>query len=240
MLGTILLTVGKVILWILLGLLALLLIALVIPVKVRFQYEDREPFLAVRYGPVKLQLLPKKEKPEKSDKKKKKKPKKEKKSKAEKPKKPKAKINRAQIFYALEKLPPILGRALKRVGRSIHIKPLKLYVLVAGADPADTAQLYGKLEAALAAGFPILEKALRIKDADVRLYVDFQEVQMDFIIDAGVYLRPCSLVWMGLRAGGSLLKWFIGFRKLASPPPVPEKDKTDDEESKRETDHEAA
>lgn len=210
---------GKIILWVLLGLLALLTAALLIPVKVRGSYEDGNPFLYVRYGPVKLQLFPPKEKPEEGEKK----PPKEKKAKPKKPKKPKAKINMEQILYALEKLPPILGRALKRTGRCIHIRPLKLYVLVAGADPAATAMLYGRMEAALAAGFPILERALRLKDADVRLYVDFTERQMDFIADVGVSLRPWSLVWMALRAGGSLLKWYLGFRKLASPPP-PESD----------------
>ena len=211
---------GKIILWVLLGLLALLAAALLIPVKVRGSYEDGNPFLYVRYGPVKVQLFPPKEKPEEGEKK----PPKEKKAKPEKPKKPKAKINMEQILYALEKLPPILGRALKRTGRCIHIRPLKLYVLVAGADPAATAMLYGRMEAALASGFPVLERALRLKDADVRLYVDFTERQMDFIADVGVSLRPWSLAWMALRAGGSLLKWYLGFRKLASPPP-PESDK---------------
>ena len=227
---------GKIILWILLGLLALLAIALLIPVKARASYEDGVPFLSVRYGPVKLQLFPPKEKPE--DAPEKKTPKK-KKTKAQKPKKPKAKINMEQILYALEKLPPILGRALRRTGRSIHITPLKIYVLVAGNDPAAAALLYGRMEAALAAGFPVLEKALRLKNADVRLYVDFQERKMDFIADVGVSLRPWSLVWTTLRAGGSLLKWFIGFRKLASPPPEPNED-TLKETDKSKTEDEAA
>lgn len=206
---------GKIILWVLLGLLALLAAALLIPVKVRGSYEDGNPFLCVRYGPVKIQLFPPKEKAEEEAEK----PPKKKKNKPEKPKKPKAKINMEQILYALEKLPPILGRALKRAGRCIHIRPLKLYVLAAGVDPAATAMLYGRMEAALAAGFPVLERVLRLKDADVQLYVDFTERQMEFIADVGVSLRPWSLVWIALRAGGSLLKWYLGFRKLASPPP---------------------
>lgn len=232
---------GKIILWILLALLVLLIIAMLIPVKVRFQYETGEILLAVRYGPVKLQVLPPEEKPKGEGKK----PPKKKKPKSEKPKKPKTKINREQIFYALEKLPPIMGRALKRTGRSIHIKPLKLYILAAGPDPADTAQLYGRLEAALAAGFPIMEKVLRLKDTDVRLFVDFQAEQMDFIADIGVWLRPGSLVWMALRAGGSLLKWFLGFRKLASPATGADEDKLDQADKKdqpetEKSDHEAA
>ncbi len=233
--------IGKIILWVLIGLLALLVILLLIPVKVRFQYEDGALFLAVRYGPVKLQLFPRPEKKQEDAKK----PPKKKKEKPEKKKKPKAKINMQQIFYALEKLPPILGRALRRTGRSIHISPLKLYILAAGPDPADTAQLYGRLEAALAAGFPVLEKVLRFKDTDVRLYIDFREEKMDAIADVGVSLRPGSLVWIGLRAGGSLLKWFLGFRKLASPPPEDKaetKKETEEEptETKEASNHEAA
>ncbi len=231
--------VGKIILWVLLGLLALLAAALLIPVKIRGSYKDGAPFLYIRYGPVKLQLFPPKEKAEGE----KEKPPKKKKPKVEKPpkpKKPKAKINMDQILYALEKLPPILGRALKRTGRCIHIRPLKLYVLVAGSDPAATAILYGKMEAALSAGFPILEEALRLKDADVRLYVDFTQRRMDFIADVGVSLRPWSLVWMAFRAGGSLLKWYLGFRKLASPPPEgPSKDGPDRTDLNNETERAA-
>ena len=70
-----------------------------------------------------LAVTPKKEKPGA-----------EKPKKPKKPQKPKAKINADQIVYALEKLPPVLGRALKRTGKSIHIRPLQIYVLVAGSD----------------------------------------------------------------------------------------------------------
>lgn len=215
--------VGKIILWILLGILILLAVLLLIPVRLRGSYREGEPFLTVRYGPVEIPVLPSKEKPpEEEEPPKKKRRKAGKLQKPKKPKKPKAKINEDQIVYALEKLPPVLGRAMKRTGRSIHIRPLQLYVLVAGSDPASTAALYGKLEAALAAGFPVLEKNLRIRDADVRLYLDFTERQMDLIADVGASFRPWSLVWTALRAGGSLLKWFAGFRRLASPPPEPD------------------
>ena len=58
---------------------------------------------------------------------------------------------------------------------------------------------------------------------------------MDAIVDVGVTLRPGSLVWIMLRAGGSLLKWYLAFRKLASP--APEKEEKDNKEN---TEHEAA
>lgn len=235
--------IGKIILGILLALLLLLLIALLIPVKVRFSCDQGDMALTVRYGPVKLRLFPPPEKDrEKSSEEKppkKKKAKKKKKEKKEKPKKPKAKINMDQILYALEKLPPILGRAMRRTGRSVRVAPLKAYVLVAGTDPADTAQLYGRLTAAVGAGLPVLEKGMGVRDVDIRLYPDFTQQQMDLIADVGVSLRPGNLVWIGLRAGGSLLKWFLGFRKLASPPPEDNKEEQKAEDSSQ-TEHAAA
>ena len=139
-------------------------------------------------------------------------------------------------------MPPIRGRALGRTGRSIRVEPLKVHVLVAGSNPADTALLYGRLEAALGVGLPLLHKVMRIKDQDIRLFLDFSRRQMDFIADVGVVLRPGSLVWTGLRAGGSLLKWFFGFRKLASPPPEEdtEQEKKTDIGDKEQSEHEAA
>ncbi len=213
--------VGKIILGVIAGLLLLIVLLLQIPVRVRFSYDQGDMALRLRFGPVKLQLFPRPEKEEKpkKPKKEKKKPQKEKK---EKPQKPKAKINREQIFYALEKLPPILGRALKRTGKSICIEPLKVWLLVAGTDPADTALLYGRLEAAAAAGLPVLQQVLNIRDEDIRLYLDFSEQQMDCIADVGIALRPWRLVTMGVRALASLIKWYFGFRKLASPPPPAE------------------
>ena len=209
--------VGKIILGIFVSLILLIVLLLQIRVRARFSYDQGDIALWIQYGPAKIQIFPRPEKPEEPEKK----PKKEK-EKKEKPKKPKAKINREQIFYALEKLPPILGRALKRTGKSIRIEPLKVWLLVAGSDPADTAELYGKLEAALSAGIPVLEKAVWIRDEDIRLYPDFTQEQMDCIAEVGIALRPWRLVTMAVRALASLIKWYFGFRKLASPVPAEE------------------
>lgn len=237
---------GKIILGILGVLLLLLAVILLTPAGVRFRYDQGDLSLLVRFGPLKLQIFPRKEKkpprrkpeetkeepekkqagkesaddPEKkqTEKRAPEKPKPKKKA----AKKPRAKINREQILYSLETLPPILGRALKRTGRRLRLTPLKVHLLVAGPDPADTALLYGRLEAALGAALPALHRLVRIKDQDVRLFLDFQREQMDLIADVGLSLRPWDLVSVGLRAGGSLLKWYLRFRKLASPPPAEE------------------
>lgn len=226
--------VGKIILWILLGLLALLAVILLIPAKVRFTYDRGDLELLLCFGPVKLKLFPRPEKPEEApDENRKKKPKKPKKEKEqneqqEKGEKDKPKITREQILYALETLPPILLRALKRTGRRIRIQPFKVYLLVAGPDPADTALLYGKLEGALGALLPALDQTVKTREEDIRLFLDFTEPGMDCIADVGAALRPWDLVSVGVRAAGSLLKWYLGFRKLG--PPKTKKDKPVDDE----------
>ena len=244
---------GKIILGILGVLLLLLAVILLTPAGVRFRYDQGDLSLLVRFGPLKFQLFPRKEKKPSRRKPKEKKPEKKqaekkaavepekkpaKKSAPETPKtkkkaatKPRAKINREQILYSLETLPPILGRALKRTGRRLCLAPLKVHLLVAGPDPADTALLYGRLEAALGAALPALYRLVRIKDQDVRLFLDFQREQMDLIADVGLSLRPWDLVSVGLRAGGSLLKWYLRFRKLASPPPPAEEPKESNTEA---------
>lgn len=216
---------GWIVLLIILG---LLLTVLLTPAGVRFTYDQGEMSLDVRFGPIRRRIFPGKEKPEKPEKEKKpgkkrqKPPKGEKEKKEEKEKPPKAKISREQILYALEKLPPILGRALGGTRRRVRIKPLKVHLLVAGPDPADTAVLYGKLEAALLAFLPVLRRAVHIRDEDIRLFLDFSQEQMDCIAELGAALRPWDLLAVGGRAGISLLRWFQGFRRLASPAPAKE------------------
>ena len=228
--------IGTIILCIIGVLLLALVIVLCLPVHVRASYDQGEISAWVRYGPVKFQLFPpaRKEQKESSgdaadesvpEKELEKEPEKEpekkpKKAQKKKKKKPRAKINREQIFYSLEALPPILLRALRRVGRRIRVEPLKLHILVAGADPADTALLYGRLEAVLAGVLPPIHHLLRIEEQDIQLFLDFTSNGMDCIADVGISLRPWDAVSVGIRAGGSLLKWFWRFRRLASPPPV--------------------
>ena len=130
-------------------------------------------------------------------------------------KKVKRSVNLEQILYTLEVLPPVLLKTCKRVGKRIQISPLQIYILVAGTDPADTAILYGKLEAAMAAILPVLHQMVRIEEQDIQLFPDFCEEQMDFILDVGVRIRLCDLLLVAFCALGGLLNWFVGFRKRA-------------------------
>jgi len=211
---------GWVILCIVLALLAVLLL---IPVQVRVSYGQGVLLAKVRYGLIRFQLYPPVEQlkdgpKEKKERKKKNKKKDKKKNEESKKQKPNIRINWEQICYSLETLPPIAFKALKRVRQRIRIDPLKIYLLVVGIDPADTALLYGKLTAALSAGLPILQRLVRIRNQDIRLLPDFVGEQTAFMADVGIAIRPWDALKIGICAGASLLKWLLGYKKLASPP----------------------
>lgn len=209
--------------WIVLGAVVLLLAAaLLLPLAVRLTYDRGALVVGVRLGPVERTLWPRPNKQEKQEKQpsKPKQSKKTAKSGKSAAGGEKKRPTRQQLLYALDTLPPILGRALKRTGRRVRVEPLKLHLLVAGPDPADTALLYGRLEAALAAGLPVLHRLVRIREQDIRLFLDFQEERMDCIADVGVSLRVGDALAVVLCAALSLLKWLIGFRKLAAQPPT--------------------
>ena len=207
---------GRILLGIALALLALVLLLLFLPIRLRVSWDRGGACVAVRFGPARLPLYPPGESgPLEEEQKKKKET--EPKAAGEKGKK-RFSINRDQLVYTLETLPPILGRALRRVGRRVRIAPLKVYVLVAGTDPADTAVLYGRLTAALEAGLPLLHRMIHIREQDIRLFPDFQGEEMDLIADVGISLRLWDLLVIGLCAGGSLMRWFINLRKLSDKP----------------------
>lgn len=214
--------VGKILL-ILLGVILLVLaVLLLIPLHLRVSYEAGALRVWLRYASKTITLYPsgekKEDKPEPVDQN-------TNKPKEEKPKKEKTKPNWEQISYSLDVLPQVLLRALRRTGRRIVISPLKLHLLVAGIDPADTAVLYGKLQGILAAALPPLHKAVRIKEQDIRVFLDFCEERIDCIADLGVRIRPWDMLVVAFSAVGGIIKWYIGFKKRGNTPEASHKNK---------------
>ena len=207
------LVIGKIVLVVLGVVLIFLLVVLLIPAYVRITYEQGELRVFAKYAWLTIPIIPPAVKQEKSEQKDE-----ETEQEKTKPKK-KTGINREQIFYTLDTLPAILLKALKRFGRRIRIEPLKLHVLVATPDPADTAILYGKLHGFLGAFLPPLHRCVRIREQDIQLFPDFSEERMDYIADIGVAIRPGSVLLIILCALGGILKWYIGFRKRATKEP---------------------
>ena len=69
---------------------------------------------------------------------------------------------------------PCLMRAVVRVLRQIRVDKLDLHVRVGGADPADTAERYCQLNAAVGSLWGPFRSLVNVKEADVHLDVDFE------------------------------------------------------------------
>ena len=211
--------------WIILGVILLLIVLLCLaPVGVYIRY-DAELLLRLRIGPISMTILPKKEKPSKTVKK-------DRKGKAaqsetaegasesDAPSEKKTKFpkpNKAQIIYSLRTLPGILKKALSRTRRAILISPLYVKVVFAGDDPADIAENYGKAQALVSALFPELKKLVRIKKARIALSANYENEQMELYAEAGLRLRFGTILIIAFSAAFSMLRWFLGYRKLAAP-----------------------
>ncbi len=199
-------------LWILLVLALLIVLLCLTRVCVWAAFGGEGVFLDARIGLLRVHILP--AKPKKS-----KKPKPEKEPK--KPKQPKEKgekrkpdIALEDIRDALHSLLPPLGRALKRLGRGIRVKPLRLSVILGGReDPAASAQLWGELQAAVWTGMPLLERLVDIREPYIHTDVDFFAAAPAVEGEIGVTLRIGTLFAMGFGVAVPALKWLLRWRK---------------------------
>jgi len=163
---------------------ALLLIAL-LRVGVRGEYGESGVSLYAHIGPVRLRILPAKEKREKKAK-----------------KKPKEKEKKPGTLADFRSLLPDILKALGRFRRRLLIKKLVLYYEAAGDDPASTAINFGRLSAGLGALFPLLDYYFRIRRRDIRTTVNFAKDEPYIYVSATLSLAVWEIVYI---AAGLLL-----------------------------------
>jgi len=196
-------------LWIILGIIVLFLVLLcMLPVGVYVKYET-QLLLRLLIGPFSMTLIPRKESEKSAV---------EEKQPAKKIEKNRGfqKPNREQICYSIETLPGIVKKALRRTQKGILIKPLLVKVIFAGEDPADVAQNYGKAQALVSALYPEIKKIVRIRKTAISLSADYEREQMELVAELGIHLRVGTILTITFSAGMSILRWFLGYRKLAS------------------------
>ena len=185
-------------------LLFLLLSLLRVGVIVDFGGELR---VRLRVGPVKLTVLPRKEK-------------RAQKKAAEEKTKPKAagghRLPKLSFPELRELAGTVLGalkRTLRRTCRRTRIDPLEVGVIFAGDDPADTAQTYGYANAALWTLMPKLEELFYIPKPSVYLGMDFTKAENSAEGTVGVSLRVCDLFAILFTLAVPVGKWFLRWRR---------------------------
>lgn len=190
------------VLWILLGLLALLLL---MPVGVAAAFVGGVFSLAVKIGPARIKILPKRLKAEseavEEAPKKEKKPRKEKKQKD--PNKPRQKLTKDDILGIVR----LVLKALGRFRRSLSLDELLLHLTVATGDPYDTVMQYGYVNAALGVILPLLHNAFKVRREEISTAMDFQMEKMAVEAKLTATLRIGQILYIALCAGSALLLW---------------------------------
>ena len=170
--------------------------------------------LDVKFGFLRIHILPARPRKPQAEKPKKKKKKKEKPE--ETPAEPKLSFALEDGKDALHSLLPPLKRALRRFGRGIRVKPLRLSLILPGLeDPAAAAENYGKIQAAVWGGMPQLERLMDIRNPHIHTDVDFMAEDLALEGEAGVTLRIGTLLAMGFGLAFPALGWFLRWRKCS-------------------------
>lgn len=194
-------------LWIVGAVLLLLLVIFLSRVGAEMAFGE-ETRVVIRLGPVRVQVIPRKEKPKKA-----KKEKPPKKKKEEKPQKEMPKITAKAVLKSLPELWAILKKGLRMTFRRIRISPMELSAVIGGEDPADTAILYGKLNAAMWTVMPVLTELVQMPDPHIHLEPDLQGGETKVRGEVGVTARIWDLTVIGFACGVPLIKWFLQLRK---------------------------
>ena len=180
--------------------------------------------LDVKFGLLRVHILPAKPQKPKAEK-----PKKEKKQPPKEPEEKEAKPKRSFTLEdgkdAFRTLLPPLKRALRRFGRGIRVRPLRLSLVLGGQeDPAAAAQAYGEIQAAVWTGMPLLERLVDVRDVYIHTDVDFMAPAASVEGETGVTIRIGTLLAMGFGLAFPALGWFLRWRKRCKTrPPKPEK-----------------
>lgn len=212
-------TAGRVVLYSVLGLLALallpLLLLLLVPVSVRITGGDVWRVRARVLG-VPVTLLPARDKPRK----KKKPSQKVKKSAQSSPKKPSRAAQLKEELQAafrrdgvaatalyLKRLALLAGQTAGKILRSITVDCLHLRLLVATEEPADTALLYARLCGIVYPAVATLEQIMPIRRRNVRVETSFLQTKGCVTADIRLHTVPVQLLWALLLFAVHFSEW---------------------------------
>lgn len=187
-------------LWISGGILAFLLVLLLIPVIVCFDFEGGAPKLVIRYAFYWKKVLPVVDKEKERAKKKTRRGKKKKEKEAD---EANARLSDSlktglSLFHASKK-------SLRILRRGIVISHLKLLLSVGGEDAHDTAERYGKYAAALFPALDIVSALFTVREPSVYISPNF--LSSETVLEASVRVRllPMTILAAGLHVAGKFI-----------------------------------
>ena len=189
-----------------------LLLFLMLPVGVDAAFRQEIFFLKIKFGPIRLRLLPAKDLPKTHDEKKKEKKKKKKKDDKDGGKE-KLKLRPGKNDI-VDGLTLVLG-LLSGLRRHLSVDLLQLDFVCAAPDPYDAVMQYGYVNAGFSLLSPLLHRALNIRDEEIVLDLDVAAEKL--CIDARLIatFQIWEIFYLGFYGGIGFLRWFLAFRKAA-------------------------
>ena len=184
------------------AILALLFLLGYIPLSGGGEYSSAGASLWLRLGPVRITLLPRKQKTQKQ--RKEKSPQKPERSQKAKPERQKPTLG-GSLAYAKVLLPTVLECA-RRVWGAIYLNTLYLELQVGAEDPGEAAMAYGRANAALGAIWTPLVRAFHVKDGHARVNLDFDRKEPALYARAELSIRLGQALWLGLYFGLKALR----------------------------------
>ena len=201
----------------LLVILAVLVLIGCIPVGGDVRYDENGAVIKVKAGPIRIRILPKKDKPKK------------KKAKKTKPKteNPKKETAKKPAVEGEKKKSPLLANGIDSVfelleigtdtlgnlRRKLRLEELQLYVTFGGDDPARSAVSYGRAWAVIGAITPYLERIFVIKKRDIQPVFQYNNQKMQVKAHLVLTITIGRIFSLGLRAGIRFLKFLIKNKK---------------------------
>ena len=184
------------------AILALLFLLGYIPLSGGGEYSSAGASLWLRLGPVRITLLPRKQKMQKQ--RKEKSPQKPERSQKAEPERQKPTLG-GSLAYAKALLPLALECA-RRVWGAIYLNTLYLELQVGAEDPGEAAMAYGRANAALGAIWTPLVRAFHVKDGHARVNLDFDRKEPALYARAELSIRLGQALWLGLYFGLKALR----------------------------------
>ena len=109
------------------------------------------------------------------------------------------------------------GRTISGIGRAVSVRNLILHATVAAGEPDETALLFGRLSAALAAAQTLLSQTVALRRSEVRIAPDFLSDSPSVYVYAVVRICPLRMLWAAGR--GFFRIWGYTKHKLAEASP---------------------
>ncbi len=208
-------------LYIILGIILFLFILLMLPIDIKFTY-DNEMQLSIRYLFIPFNILPQKEKSqkqlEKKEKKNRKKAKKNAKEQPEQDEKEKSTFSKIKsllkekgvdsFFCLIYEVLKSIKNAGRGILRNITIKKLVIKVSIGDTDPYQTAISYGKMCSAIFPAGVFVIQSIKTKVYNIQVVPNFEFKELNVQADIHIKIRPLIL------AGTAIVLVFRLFKNI--------------------------